>query len=227
MAEKIKAHYLGHRKRLKQKLIENPLSLNDYEVLELLTGYALPRRDTKPIAKNLLQQFGNFKNILLASKQEIVSIPSVGEGFYTFLLALREFLFRAEKQKFSQKGTIIQQPKQVFDLLKNKLMSLEKEEFWIILLNNKHNLIGVEKLSQGTVDSAPVYVREILTKILFKKAKAFILAHNHPSGDPNPSWEDKNFTQKIKAVCSNLELNFLDHIIIGKDTFYSFKEHGF
>ncbi|MDQ7032852.1 MAG: DNA repair protein RadC [Desulfonauticus sp.] len=220
----VNGHYLGHRQRLKAKLAQNVQGLLDYELLEVLLGYALPRKDTKPMAKALLGKFKNFKNILLASKQDLLSVPGLGEGFYLFLLTIKELLFRAEQQKFVQGDDTITSPEDVFNLFKFKLSAQDKEEFWIVLLNTKNKIIKIKKLAQGTVDSAPVYFREILEGIFESGAKSFILIHNHPSGDPEPSAGDKIITEKMQQICTHLEINFLDHVIIGKDNFFSFKQ---
>ncbi len=227
MPNKNKPHYLGHRQRLKKKLRENPEALADYEVLELLLGYALPRKDTKPLAKTLLAKFKNFKQLLFAKEKELENIEGVGPGISTFWLALREFLSRASVQEFQKTKQKITSPQDVYNLLAPKLIPLSKEEVWLVMLDNKHQLIKMSRLSQGTLDSSPIYVREILEQVLLNQAKAFILAHNHPSGEPTPSLADLEITRKIEEACKNLEVSFLDHLIIGKQGYQSLKEQGF
>lgn len=221
-----KPHYFGHRKRLKNKIKENPESLADYEVLELLLTYALPRKDTKPLAKKLLARFQNFKEILFAKEEDLTEIEGLGEGIKTFWLTLREFLNRAAKQEFIQEKKSLTSPQQVYELLKTRLVPLSKEEVWLLMLDNQNRCLKLMCLSKGTLDSSPIYIREVLEKVIYYKAKSFILIHNHPGGSPNPSRADWEISSKIKEACRNLEVSFLDHIIIGKEGFISLKEKG-
>ena len=222
--QKLAHHFLGHRKRLRAKFLQNSQSLADYEILELMLGYVLPRKDTKPLAKELLRRFGNFKTILLSSKDDLLSVAGIGENVYCFLDLMREFWFRSQKQEFREQALAVNNPGQVFSLFREKLAGLDKEEFWLILLNAKNKIQSLEQVSKGTVDRAPVYLREVIAMVLQKKAVSFIVVHNHPSGDPSPSCADKNLTKTLAELSQKLDINFLDHVIIGKDRYYSFKD---
>jgi len=224
--QKLAPHFLGHRKRLRAKFLQNAQGLADYEVLELILGYVLPRKDTKPLAKELLKRFGNFKTILLSPKEDLLSIAGIGESVYCFLELLREFWFRSQEQEFREQALAVTNPGQVFSLFREKLAGLDKEEFWLILLNAKNKIQSLEQVSKGTVDRAPVYLREVIAMVLQKKAVSFIVVHNHPSGDPTPSCADKNLTNTLAELSQKLDINFLDHVIIGKNRYYSFKDEN-
>ena len=218
-------HYLGHRKRLKEKLRKDPSLLEDYEVLELLLGYAVPRKDTKPLAKELLERFGSFKEILFARASQFEQVPGIGQGISTFWLLWREFWSRLEQSEFKPK-TVLDSPTKVARLARTRLSFLEVEEFWMILVDTKNRLLAFEKICSGTVDQAPVFPREVIARALELKASGLILLHNHPGGDPRPSHQDFQLTRKLQAVARDLGLRVLDHIIIGQDNYFSFQEEG-
>jgi len=218
-------HYLGHRKRLKEKLRKDPSLLEDYEVLELLLGYAVPRKDTKPLAKELLERFGSFKELLFARASQFEQVPGIGQGISTFWLLWREFWSRLEQSEFKPK-TVLDSPTKVARLARTRLSFLEVEEFWMILVDTKNRLLAFEKICSGTVDQAPVFPREVIARALELKASGLILLHNHPGGDPRPSHQDFQLTRKLQAVARDLGLRVLDHIIIGQDNYFSFQEEG-
>ena len=218
-------HYLGHRKRLKEKLRKDPSLLEDYEVLELLLGYAVPRKDTKPLAKELLERFGSFKEILFARASQFEQVPGIGQGISIFWLLWREFWSRLEQSEFKPK-IVLDSPAKVAGLAKTRLSFLEVEEFWMILVDTKNRLLAFEKICSGTVDQAPVFPREVIARALELKASGLILLHNHPGGDPRPSHQDFQLTRKLQAVARDLGLRVLDHIIIGQDNYFSFQEEG-
>ena len=218
-------HYLGHRKRLKEKLRKDPSLLEDYEVLELLLGYAVPRKDTKPLAKELLERFGSFKELLFARASQFEQVPGIGQGISTFWLLWREFWSRLEQSEFKPK-IVLDSPAKVAGLAKTRLSFLEVEEFWMILVDTKNRLLAFEKICSGTVDQAPVFPREVIARALELKASGLILLHNHPGGDPRPSHQDFQLTRKLQAVARDLGLRVLDHIIIGQDNYFSFQEEG-
>ena len=218
-------HYLGHRKRLKEKLRKDPSLLEDYEVLELLLGYAVPRKDTKPLAKELLERFGSFKELLFARASQFEQVPGIGQGISIFWLLWREFWSRLEQSEFKPK-TVLDSPTKVARLARTRLSFLEVEEFWMILVDTKNRLLAFEKICSGTVDQAPVFPREVIARALELKASGLILLHNHPGGDPRPSHQDFQLTRKLQAVARDLGLRVLDHIIIGQDNYFSFQEEG-
>ena len=218
-------HYLGHRKRLKEKLRKDPALLEDYEILELLLGYALPRKDTKPLAKELLHQFDTLKGILLARQSQFEQVPGIGQGITTFWLLWREFWSRLEQSEFKPKS-VVDSPEKVARLARTRLSFLEVEEFWMVLVDTKNRLLSFEKICSGTVDQAPVFPREVIARALELKASGLILLHNHPGGDPRPSHQDLHLTRKLQKIARDLGLRVLDHIIIGRDSYFSFREEG-
>lgn len=222
---KEKPHYYGHRQRLREKFLEDNDRLADYELLEALLGIVIPRRDTKPIAKELLKRFGNLKSVFAAKEEELVPIPGVGQGVVYFWQLLRELRVRIQESRLQEK-VIVDHPKIVAELAGARLGDLAKEQFWVAMLDNKHRLLAWEKISQGTVNQARVYVREILEKALDKKASGMILVHNHPGGDPKPSQADKNLTETVKHVAGQLDIRILDHVIVTEEDYFSFKLQG-
>ncbi len=218
-------HYIGHRKRLRERLHWDPASLQDYEILELILGYALPRKDTKPLAKALMERYPSFKDLLAANPKDLESIHGIGPGITTFLKLWSEFWARTEQSGLTPK-TPLNSPDSVVRLARSRLQFKSVEEFWNILVDNKNRLVDFDKISQGTVDQAPVFPREVLTKALEKRASGVILVHNHPGGDPNPSVQDRELTSQIQEAARALGIRLLDHVIISEDSFFSFQENN-
>ncbi|WP_028575588.1 RadC family protein [Desulfonatronovibrio hydrogenovorans] len=223
---KTRPHYIGHRKRLRQRLDNDPSQLHDYEILELVLGYALPRKDTKPLAKTLLSRYGNFKEILAAKPKDLESIDGIGQGIISFLKLWQEFWTRTQQAGLIPK-TVLSSPDNVVALARSRLQFKDIEEFWTILVDNKNRLISFERICTGTVDQAPVFPREIMTKALDLRASGVILVHNHPGGDPDPSMQDRELTSRIKNLSSEMGIRVLDHIIIAGEKYFSFQEQGY
>jgi DNA repair protein RadC len=224
--KKPEPHYTGHRKRLKQRLDRDPSQLLDYELLEIVLGYALPRKDTKPLAKALLTRYKNFKEILAAKPRDLETIDGIGPGIIVFIKVWREFWSRTEQSDLTPRS-VLGSPEKVVALARSRLRFKDIEEFWTILVDNKNRLVGFEKMSQGTVDQAPVFPREIITKALELRASGIILVHNHPGGDPDPSLQDRELTTKIKRIAVEMGIRVLDHIIIADEKHFSFQEYGY
>jgi DNA repair protein RadC len=218
-------HFLGHRKRLKDRLRRDSGGLEDYEVLELLLGYAVPRRDTKPLAKELLARFGTISGVLSARDEELGRVPGFGEGLGTYWTLLREFWARYHAGPL-RKREVLEGPEKVADLARSRIGRSEIEEFWLALVDNKNRLIGFERVSTGTVDQTPVYAREILHLALRFRASGVILVHNHPGGDPAPSRQDVALTERLRSTAEELGLRVLDHLVVAEDRYYSFQAHG-
>ncbi|NLW80831.1 MAG: DNA repair protein RadC [Desulfovibrionales bacterium] len=225
MVREATPHYLGHRQRLRDRLISNPRELADYELLELLLTYALPRKDTKPMAKELLARFGSLGNALLTDPSRIMDIPGLGQGAATFWRVMQECLVRkagspvVNKEKFST-------PDQVRDMVCSRLGHLTKEEFWIILVDNQNRLILFEQIFRGTVDQTAAYPREILELTLRHHASGLILVHNHPGGDANPSLQDRKLTEAISRLATDIGLRLLDHLVVTGEHYSSFRALG-
>lgn len=218
--------HAGHRQRLRDRLNRNPDDLADYEILELLLTYVLPRKDTKPLAKTLLQQFGTLADVLSLAPERLRQIPGLADAAVTFWSLWQACQVRrastplARKEKFNS-------PDQVGDMVCARLGHLTKEEFWIILVDNQNRLIAFTPISSGTVDQTAAYPREILEIALKQHASGLILVHNHPGGDPTPSSQDRNLTETIARLSKDLGIRLLDHLIVTGNTFSSFRTLGF
>jgi len=219
------AHYLGHRQRLREKLTSEPKALADYELLELLLGQVLPRRDTKPLAKELVSRFGTLRGVLTARPEALTEVSGFGEslaGHWTLLAEIFARLGEApvrERQVFSG-------PEIVAEAARARIGHLAVEEFWVALVDNKNRLMAWERVGRGTVDETPVYPREVLALALKHQASGLILAHNHPGGDPAPSIQDRDLTRRIARSAQELGLRVLDHLIVAETGHFSFQDAG-
>jgi DNA repair protein RadC len=220
-----KPHYIGHRQRLKERFVQDRSSLADYEILELLLGYALPRRDTKPLAKELLYKFGSLKGIFTARPEELREVDGFGPGLETFWGLWREFWARLQEAPLRNRKQLCT-PSAVAEMACSRLGSDAVESFWVALVDNKNRLITFAKVAQGTVDQAAVYSREVLALALHWKAAGIILIHNHPGGDPAPSIQDKDLTKRIQKAAQEVGLRVLDHLVVAEDSYYSFQDRG-
>jgi DNA repair protein RadC len=216
-------HYIGHRKRLKEKFLSGDASIfSDYELLELLLFQVIPRRDTKPIAKEMLEIFGNLKAIIHASADKFNEIPSIKDSGYLQFKLLKELLSRVLYDEIKQQN-IISSWGALLNYLKFNMSYIPLEQFRILYLNKKNILLADEVIGSGTIDQIAVYPREVVKRALFYEAGAIILVHNHPSGDSKPSAADLELTKHIVAACTLVNVQVHDHVIIGKGTYYSFK----
>ncbi|NDV26605.1 DNA repair protein RadC [Desulfovibrio sp. JC010] len=223
---KDKPHYHGHRQRLKEKLGKDSKNLADYEILELVLGQVLPRQDTKPLAKELLAEFGTLGGVFHAPDEQLKKFKGIGPGVLIFFTLMREFWTRIAEEPLKNKETL-SSAEAVRKAAMARIGNLSKEEFWIALVNNQNKVICWERLSEGTVDKTAVYPREIVALTLRHDASGVILSHNHPGGNPAPSPEDKQMTMEIAALCQDMGIRLLDHVIVTADRFHSFKEAGY
>lgn len=219
-------HYWEHRKRLKQKFLEKGLdSFHDYETVELLLTYGIARRDIKPLAKSLLQQFGSLRGILDASQQELLAIS--GMGLHTvILIKLVKEIFTQYLKETAQEKLQVTCTTELINYCKTAMGSLKDEQFRVIFLNAQNRIIDFETLTEGIVNQAVVYPRKVLEKALERKASAIILIHNHPSGHIRPSDADLRLTRNIQESARLLDILVHDHLIIGENRFFSFREEG-
>jgi len=192
-----KPHYMGHRQRLRQRFMEGgPDALPDYELLELILFRAIPRRDTKPLAKALLAKFGSFAAVMNASPARLREVPGMGDAVITELKLVRAASLRLLNREIMNR-TVLSSWSQVLSYCQAAMGHSEIEQFRILFLDKRNRLIADEVQQEGTVDHTPVYVREIIKRALELSATALILVHNHPSGDPTPSQADIKMT-KVK-----------------------------
>jgi DNA repair protein RadC len=216
-------HYHGHRERLRARFAETGgEGLPDYELLELVLFRSLPRRDIKPIAKEILKRFGTFAEALAAPPQRLMEIDGVGERAVTDLKIVEAAARRIAKGAVA-KRPVLSSWSAVIDYCRTVMAFAEKEQFRLLFLDKRNALIADEVQQSGTVDHTPVYPREVVKRALELSATAVILVHNHPSGDPTPSSADVKMTRDIIEVAKPLGIVVHDHIIVGRDGHASFK----
>lgn len=216
-------HYHGHRERLRERFREaGPDALADYELLELVLFRAMPRRDVKPLAKALLAKFGSFAETISAPRARLKEVAGLGEAAITELKVVQAAALRLARGEL-RKRPALSSWSAVLDYCRSTMAFAEKEQFRILFLDKRNQLIADEVQQTGTVDHTPVYPREVVKRALELSASAIILVHNHPSGDPTPSQADIQMTQAIVEVGKPLGIAVHDHIVVGKDGHASFK----
>ncbi len=216
-AKKPKLHYHGHRDRLRQRF-EKDLgsSFEDYELLELLLFRILPRRDTKPIAKQLITRFGSFSQALSAPVGLLCEIDGIGPTAAMDIKIMHAAAKRYAKDTLPERP-ILNSWDALIAYCKSEMAFEDKEQFRLLFLDKRNKLIADEVQQIGTVDHTPVYPREVIKRCLELSATAMILVHNHPSGDPTPSNADIQMTRAIADIAKPLGITLHDHIIIAKD----------
>lgn len=216
-------HYHGHRDRLRLRARRaGPASLPDYELLELFLYRAIPRTDVKPLAKTLLARFGGLSGVLAAPIVDLRQVPGVGDAVALDLKLMQEAALRLGRETLS-KRPLISSWSALLAYVRVQLAHEPREQFRVLFLDKKNQLIVDELLGQGTVDHAPVYPREVARRALELSACAVILLHNHPSGDPAPSPADIDMTRQIVDALRPLRVAVHDHLVVGRDGVASFK----
>jgi DNA repair protein RadC len=221
-----KPHYSGHRKRLRERFRETGFSgFQEYEALELLLTYAIPRRDTKPLAKALIAKFGSFQGVLDAPFDELTATDGLSENSATYLTALKECA-SMYLRTHTKKGPEISATGALLEYCQVAMRGLRDEEFRAIFLNARNEVICDEVISTGTVSQSAVYPRKVMERALHHKSTALIFVHNHPGGICKPSKDDIHITRELVRVAGGLEISVHDHIIICKEGYFSFREQG-
>jgi DNA repair protein RadC len=216
-------HYHGHRDRLRARFAEaGGDALPDYELLELVLFRSIPRRDVKPIAKELMRRFGTFAEVLAATPARLLEVDGVGEGVVADLKVV-EAAGRRLARGAVAKRPVLSSWSAVLDYCRAAMAFAEKEQFRLLFLDKRNALIADELQQSGTVDHTPVYPREVVKRALELSASALILVHNHPSGDPSPSAADVKMTREIAEVAKPLGITVHDHIIVGREGHASMK----
>ena len=216
-------HYHGHRERLRARFREaGAEAVSDYELLELVLFRAIPQRDVKPLAKELIARFGSFAEVVAAPPARLAEIKGMGEAAITELMVVHAAASRLARGQV-QKRTVLSSWSSVIDYCRTAMAYADKEQFRLLFLDKRNQLIADELQQVGTVDHTPVYPREVVKRALELSATALILVHNHPSGDPTPSRADIQMTQAIIDVARPLGIAVHDHIIVGKEGHASFK----
>jgi DNA repair protein RadC len=221
-----KPHHLGHRQRLRERLLAAGAgALPDYELLEFLLFAASPRGDTKPLAKALLAHFGGLAEVLSAEPAALMSVSGCGEAAAAHLAAVREAGLRLARAELRERPLLGSWQK-VVDYCTARIGFAEVEEFHLLFLDRKNGLIADERQQRGTVDHTPVYTREVVKRALELGATALIMVHNHPSGDPTPSKADIETTREVARAAATLGITLHDHIVIGRNRYASLKNLG-
>ncbi len=219
----IQEGHSGHRQRLRARFLNGGAdAMPDYELLELVLFRAIPRRDTKDIAKRLLARFGSFSDVINAAEGQLKEVRGVGDSVVSELKLIRAAALRLGKSQLSNRP-ILSSWNEVVSYLTAAQAFEQKEQFRILFLDRKNRLIIDEVQSEGTINHTPVYIREVLKRALDHSASAILLVHNHPSGDPTPSRADIEMTKQISTAAQPLGIIVHDHIIIGRDGHASFK----
>jgi DNA repair protein RadC len=216
-------HYHGHRERLRARFREaGPDAVADYELLELILFRAIPQRDVKPLAKHLIEKFGSFAEVIAAPETRLKEAKGLGDAAITELKIVQAAAGRLARGQVKARA-ILSSWSSVLDYCRTEMAFADKEQFRILFLDKRNQLIADEVQQTGTVDHTPVYPREVVKRALELSATAIILVHNHPSGDPTPSRADIQMTQAIVEVAKPLGIDVHDHIIVGKDGHASLK----
>jgi DNA repair protein RadC len=219
----VKPHFLGHRERLRERFHDAGAdSLPDYELLEMILFRAIKRGDTKPLAKSLIAKFGSFVEVVSAPRERLMEVPGVGESVATEIMLIRAAALRLMKGEIKQRRPLDSWTA-VLDYCRAAMAFNDKEQFRVLFLDKKNQLLADEVQQQGTVDHTPVYPREVMKRALELSSSAIILVHNHPSGDPTPSIADIDMTRKIVDAGSKLGIVIHDHVIIGRKGHTSFR----
>lgn len=221
--------YLGHRERLRRRfLLGGGRDMPDYELLELLLTIAIPRRDVKPLAKELIRKFGSFAEVVNAPLEELMLVKGVKENTAAVLRIVRECSVRSSWQSLKgMDAPVISDFDAMVDYCRSAMAYQTVEEFRIIFLNSKLYVIGEEIQQRGTVDQVAIHPREVIKSAMMHGASAMILVHNHPSGIVTPSKADMEITKRIKEAAEAVSIRLFDHLIISKSSVYSFHNQGF
>jgi DNA repair protein RadC len=221
-----KPHYHDHRQRLRARFMDAGAdALPDYELLELVLFFAIPRRDVKPIAKQLIDRFGSFAEVISAEPARLMEVDGIGEAAVIAMKTVQAAAQRLTKGEVGDRPTIGSWDA-LIDYCRSVMAFETTEQFRVLYLDRKNGLIADEVQGRGTVDHTPVYAREVVKRALEVAASAVILVHNHPSGDPTPSQADIEITQHVAEAAGKLGITVHDHVVIAKFGHASFRELG-
>ena len=216
----------GHRARLRARFLKSGADgLADYELLELLLCAAIPRRDVKPLAKDLVKAFGGYGGVLKATAKQLEQFPGMGDAAISVIKAVDASVVHLTREEVLNRP-VVSSWDALIAYLRAEMAHDKTEQVRVMFLDRKNVLIADEKQSEGTVDHAPLYPREVVKRALELHASAIILVHNHPSGDPKPSRGDIAMTREVAEACSKLDIRVHDHVIIGRFGHISFKTMG-
>lgn len=216
----------GHRKRLRERFEKSGLEgFHDHEVLELLLAFVIPRRDVKPIARVLLEEFGSLAAVFDAPLPALNKISGIGPQAAVLIATIPELLQRYQSDRWKQRVKLSSTAEAV-GFLQSQLGMERNEVFCVVALNSQNLVIATENIQRGSVNRTAVFPRLVVEAALKHRATALILAHNHPGGDPQPSVADRQLTRKLKRLLNELDIHVHDHLIIAGHGYYSFAESG-
>lgn len=219
----------GHRKRLKERFDVNGFEgFSNHEIIEMLLFFTIPQRDTKPLAKTLLQAFGSIPAIFAAKRETLLEIKGLGPESARFIHLIKSLGELALKTRLYESEVNLSSISDLVTYLKGSMANLHEEEFRVVYVNHANQVIKDETLSKGTEDQTAVYPRQVMKRALALHATGLFVAHNHPTGLLRPSQADRDITRNLQAAAATLEIRFLDHVIIGREGtgYFSFRENG-
>ncbi|WP_370741961.1 RadC family protein [Pseudoprimorskyibacter insulae] len=224
--QRLPSYIADHRKRLRARFRDGGAdAMPDYELLELVLFGALPRGDVKPLARALLDQFGDFNGAVSAPADRLLEVAGVGESVVTQLKIVEAAAHRLSRARVMRRH-VLSSWDALLGYCQTTMAHRSREQFRVLYLDRKNVLIEDEAVAEGTVDHVPVYPREVVKRALALDASALILVHNHPSGDPTPSASDIDMTQQIDRAASALGIVLHDHLVIGRSREVSFRSEG-
>ncbi|HSF62973.1 MAG TPA: DNA repair protein RadC [Paracoccaceae bacterium] len=227
LPERLPSYVADHRQRLRARFSEGgAAAMPDYELLELLLFRSIPRQDVKPLARRLLDTFGDINRVVTAPVARLVQVPGVGEAVAQDLKIMEAVAQRMMRARVMQRP-VLSSWDALLDYCHTAMAHRDTEQFRILFLDRKNVLIADEEQARGTVDHVPVYPREVVRRALEVNASALILVHNHPSGDPTPSQADIAMTEQVQAAAQALGIVLHDHLVIGKGREVSFRAQGY
>lgn len=219
----------GHRERLKDRFDCSGLEgFSEHEVLELVLFYIIPRKDTKPLGKRLLAEFGSLESVFAASADSLMRVRGIGPGCARLLGLFREVSQLVVRRKAFGESPVISSASALLEYLGATMANLPEEQFRVIFLDNSNRILKDEVLSHGIEDQTAVYPRKVVKRALLLNSTGVIVVHNHPTGQLTPSSADRSITRALSSAMESLDLRFLDHIIVGREGkgYFSFRENG-
>jgi DNA repair protein RadC len=218
--------HVGHRGRLRERYAKGGWeALQDYELLELILSFAIPRRDVKPYAKRLVAEFGGVRKALEADREELIHRACLPEQAALLLKGVGD-LWRSARQEEVPRGRFLASPSEVALFVREELGDRPREVFMVMYLDHRNHILECREVQEGTVDHAAVYPREILKKALHLNATGLILAHNHPAGSLSPSEADRSLTRQIQEAARAMGVTVHDHLIVASEGSFSFRQAG-
>ena len=218
--------YTGHRKRLRSRFLKSGLDgLQDYEQVELLLTYTVPVKDVKPLSKLLVKKFKNISGLLDATPEELMEVKGIGDSSAVLIKLTRSLLTKYSEERMIS-SDVLNSPEKVYKFSRLKIGSNKNESLLAIFLDTKNKVLSYEIVAEGSIDSVTVYPRKIIGLALNNNASGLIIVHNHPSGDTSPSTSDHELTNELKEITESMDIRLLDHIIVSKSSYYSFRQEG-